>query len=202
MKKLMIAAMMLLGTSTAFAGDSDALKAILKAKGYAEAASLVKSSLSQLASDAEKAKAYNHLVQLAMEKFNNETTIQTENQTAKLTQKAEQPFDTLGYYNAAYDALMNAIECNKYDNMPDAKGKVKPKFHDALLQVIPNARIQLVNGGQWAAQHSNDEGVLKYWGTFLDTEDADLLKTNRVIWDRWLISPLSMQTKTSKSTVP
>ena len=37
----MIAAMMLLGTSTAFAGDSDALKAILKAKGYAEAASLV-----------------------------------------------------------------------------------------------------------------------------------------------------------------
>ena len=177
MKKLMIAAMMLLGTSTAFAGDSDALKAILKAKGYAEAASLVKSSLSQLASDAEKAKAYNHLVQLAMEKFNNETTIQTENQTAKLTQKAEQPFDTLGYYNAAYDALMNAIECNKYDNMPDAKGKVKPKFHDALLQVIPNARIQWVNGGQWAAQHSNDEGVLKYWGTFLDTEDADLLKT-------------------------
>ncbi len=177
MKKLMIAAMMLLGTSTAFAGDSDALKAILKAKGYAEAASLVKSSLSQFASDAEKAKAYNHLVQLAMEKFNNETTIQTENQTAKLTQKAEQPFDTLGYYNAAYDALMNAIECNKYDNMPDAKGKVKPKFHDALLQVIPNARIQLVNGGQWAAQHSNDEGVLKYWGTFLDTEDADLLKT-------------------------
>ena len=177
MKKLMIAAMMLLGTSTAFAGDSDALKAILKAKGYAEAASLVKSSLSQLASDAEKAKAYNHLVQLAMEKFNNETTIQTENQTAKLTQKAEQPFDTLGYYNAAYDALMNAIECNKYDNMPDAKGKVKPKFHDALLQVIPNARIQLVNGGQWAAQHSNDEGVLKYWGTFLDSESSDLFKS-------------------------
>ena len=62
MKKLMIAAMMLLGTSTAFAGDSDALKAILKAKGYAEAASLVKSSLSQLASDAEKAKAYNHSI--------------------------------------------------------------------------------------------------------------------------------------------
>ena len=56
MKKLMIAAMMLVGTSTAFAGDSDALKAILKTKTYAEAESLVKSSLSQLASNAEKAR--------------------------------------------------------------------------------------------------------------------------------------------------
>ena len=146
MKKLLIAAMMVLGTSTAFAGDSDALKAILKVKNYAEAASLVKSTLSQMTSDAEKAKAYNHLVQLAMEKFNNETAIQTENHTAKMTQKAEQPYDTIGYYNAAYDALMNAIECDKYDNMPDAKGKVKPKLHDALLQFIPNARLQLVNG--------------------------------------------------------
>lgn len=177
MKKLMIAAMMLLGTSTAFAGDSDALKAILKAKSYAEAASLVNSSLSQLASNPERAKAYNHLVQLALEKYNKEQAIMTENQATQLTQKAAQPFDTLGFYNAAYDALMSAIECDKYDNMPDAKGKVKPKFHDALLQTIPNARVQLVNGGQWAAQHSNDEGVLKYWGTFLDTDDADLLKT-------------------------
>ena len=42
MKKLMIAAMMLLTTSAAFAGDSEALKAILKAKTYAEAQELVK----------------------------------------------------------------------------------------------------------------------------------------------------------------
>lgn len=177
MKKLLIAAMMVLGTSTAFAGDSDALKAILKVKNYAEAASLVKSTLSQMTSDAEKAKAYNHLVQLAMEKFNNETAIMTENHTAKLAQKAEQPYDTIGYYNAAHDALMNAIECDKYDNMPDAKGKVKPKFHDALLQFIPNARLQLVNGGQWAAQKTDEANVLKFWGAFLDTENCDLLKT-------------------------
>ena len=163
MKKLLIAAMMILGTSTAFAGDSDALKAILKVKNYAEAASLVKSSLSQMTSDAEKAKAYNYLVQLAMEKFNNETAIMAENQTAELTKKEVQPFDTAGYYNAAYDALMNAIECDKYDNMPDAKGKVKPKFHDAILQFIPNARVQLVNGGQWAAQKGDEANVLKYW---------------------------------------
>lgn len=37
MKKLMIAAMMMLGTSAAFAGDSEALKAVLAAKDYAQA---------------------------------------------------------------------------------------------------------------------------------------------------------------------
>ncbi len=59
MKKMMIVALMAAAASTAFAGDSDALKSILKTKSYAEAASLVSSSLSQLASPAEKAKAYN-----------------------------------------------------------------------------------------------------------------------------------------------
>lgn len=176
MKKFMIAAMMLLGTSTAFAGDSDALKAILKAKDYAEASSLLKSSLSQLASDAEKAKAYNQLVKLALESFDKLNGISMQNDAFKQMGKEVEPYDTLALYNSAYDALMNAIECDKYDNMPDAKGKVKPKFHDELLQKIPNVRVHLVHGGQWAAQHSNDEGVLKYWGTFLDTEDCNLLK--------------------------
>lgn len=176
MKKLLIAAMIVLGTSTAFAGDSDALKAILKTKVYSEAASLLNSSLSQLASDAEKARAYNQLVKLALEKYDKESDVSMKNEANKQLGQAVVPFDTLGMYNAAYDALMSAIECDKYDNMPDAKGKVKPKFHDELLQKIPNVRIQLVNAGQWAAQKTDETGVLKYWGTFLDTEDCNLLK--------------------------
>ena len=42
-------AVMLVASATAFAGDSDALKAILKAKTYDEAEQLVKSTLDQLA---------------------------------------------------------------------------------------------------------------------------------------------------------
>jgi tetratricopeptide (TPR) repeat protein len=177
MKKLMIVAMMILGTSMAFAGDSDALKAILKTKSYAEAASLLNSSLSQLASDAEKARAYNQLVKLALEKHDKESELSMKNEANKQLGQGTVPVDTLGMYNAAYDALMSAIECDKYDNMPDAKGKVKPKFHEELLQKIPNVRIQLVNAGQWAAQKADEAGVLKYWGTFLDTEDCNLLKS-------------------------
>ena len=66
MKKLMFLAAMALGVSTAFAADSDALKAILSAKTFVEAESLIKSNLSQLTSNEEKAKAYNKLVDLAM----------------------------------------------------------------------------------------------------------------------------------------
>ena len=71
---------MMLGTSTVFAGDSEALKAILKAKTYDEAQSLVKSSVNSLANAAEKAKVYNNLVDLAMKKVNHEQEIIAANQ--------------------------------------------------------------------------------------------------------------------------
>ena len=83
MKKLIVAAMMVLGTTSAFAGDSDALKAVLKAKTYAEAEALVKQNLGQLANDAEKAKAYNKLVDLSMKAFNDQQSIQQTNQIMK-----------------------------------------------------------------------------------------------------------------------
>ena len=124
MKKLMMMAMMFVASTTAFAGDSDALKAILKAKTYAEAEQLLKSSLAQLADNKEKAKAYNHLVELAYDKFKNEDNIKTTNQ---VMQKND-PVDVEGMVKAGINALNNALECDKYDVLPDAKGKVKPSF--------------------------------------------------------------------------
>ena len=83
MKKFLVAAMMVLGATSAFAGDSDALKAVMKAKSYAEAEALVKQNLGQMANDAEKAKAYNKLVDLAMKQFNDQQSIQQTNQIMK-----------------------------------------------------------------------------------------------------------------------
>ncbi len=169
MKKFVIAAMMVLGATSAFAGDSDALKAIKKAKTYAEAETLVKQSLGSLASDAEKAAAYNCLVDLAMKDFSDQQSIQQMNQ---LTKK-DDPVDTQVMYTGAYNALVSALECYKYDQMPNEKGKVKPKYNSNKDRVW-GARIQLVNAGQDAAQKSQDADVLKYWGAFLDTEDAPI----------------------------
>ena len=167
---MMMMAMMLVASATAFAGDSDALKAIMKSKNYAEAAQMVKNSLGQLADNAEKAKAYNHLVDLAMDKVSKETGVITENQVAaQMGTGKVQPYDTLGLADAICDAIDNAIECNKFDQQPNAKGKVSPKFEEKNRQRTWAVRSHLVNIGQEAARNGNDAAVLKYWGAFTDS---------------------------------
>ena len=169
MKKLIVAAMLVLGATSAFAGDSEALKAVMKAKTYAEAEALVKQNLGQFANDAEKAKAYNKLVDLGMKVFNEQQTIQQTNQLMK----KNDPVDENVMNEGAYNALMNAIECYKYDQLPNAKGKVAPKFNGNATRVW-GARQQLVNAGQTAAQNNKADEVLKYWGAFLDTDSEPL----------------------------
>ena len=169
MKKLIVAAMLVLGATSAFAGDSDALKAVMKAKTYAEAEALLKQNLGQFANDAEKAKAYNKLVDLGMKDFNDQQSIQQTNQLMK----KNDPVDENAMNEGAYNALMNAIECYKYDQLPNAKGKVAPKFNGNATRVW-GARQQLVNAGQTAAQNNKADEVLKYWGAFLDTDSEPL----------------------------
>lgn len=175
MKKLMIAALMLLGTSTVFAGDSDALKSILKAKTYAEAEQLVKSSLSQLASDEEKAKAYNKLVDLALDKVNAEQAVQIENQTNQtMGKEGNKPVDEDGLYQSVSNAMAAAFECNKYDQLPNAKGKVKPKFADANATRLYNLRGQLINGGIFYQNKKDDANAYKFLAEYVDTYDNPL----------------------------
>jgi tetratricopeptide (TPR) repeat protein len=171
MKKLMMMAMMLVASATAFAGDSDALKSVLKSKNYAEAAQMVKQSLGQLADNAEKAKAYNHLVDLAMAKVQNETGIIAENQLAAMGQGKVKEYDALGLADGICDAIDAAVECDKFDQQPDAKGKVKPKFAEKNAQRVWAVRQHLVNIGQEQAAQNNDAGVLKYWGAFIDSAE-------------------------------
>ena len=179
MKKMMIAAMLVLGASAAFAGDSDALKAITKEKDYAKAVELVKSSLGQLANSGEKAKAYEHLTRLALQKFDKENAIQAANMQAQITKQKVEPYDTLGFYQAAYDATQNALECFKYDAEPNEKGKVKPRFTEALTPLVANARMQLVTAGNYYAQLNDQDNVLKYWGSFLDTDNLPFFQSTK-----------------------
>lgn len=175
----MIAALMMLGTSAAFAGDSEPLKAILKAKTYPEAEQLLKTNLGQLANSEEKAKAYNHLTKLALEKFDKENAIQAANMAAVVAKQPETPYDTLGFYEAAYNATMNGLECLKYDAEPNAKGAVKPKYTENLKMLIANTRMQLVTAGNHYAGLGDQDGVLKYWGTFLDSDDNPIFAASK-----------------------
>ena len=177
MKKLFMMAVMMVASATAFAGDSDALKAILKAKTYAEAEALVKSSVGSLANDAEKAKAYNKLVDLAMAQFDAQSTIQTENQLAKQMGKEEKPVDQKLMNEMAFNAITAAIECDKYDQKPNEKGKVAPKCDKKNAQRLWFApRNTLVNAGQDALTAKDNATARKYWTLFVESDAAPLFK--------------------------
>lgn len=171
MKKLMFAAMMLLGTSAAFAGDSNPLKAILSATSYEQAVSLVQTNLSQLTDNAEKAKAYNKLYELAMGKVNAEQTIQLENQTAQqMGKEGNKPVDEEGLYKALDQVFDAAIEVNKYDNMPNAKGKVKPRYA-RIIEPTYNLRSQLINGGIYFQGKKDDANAYKFLARYVDSAE-------------------------------
>lgn len=179
MKKLIIAALMLLGTSAAFAGDSEPLKAILATKSFTEAQAQLKNNLGSLLNDAEKAKAYNHLVDLAMSQYDEQSQIILENQTKEqMGQKGDKPVNKPVMYEGAYNALVNAIECNKYDQKPNEKGKIKPRFESNNALRVWNARVQLVNAGQDASRdESKKADVLKYWGIFVESDSDPLFNS-------------------------
>ena len=177
MKKVMILAMMMVASATSFAGDSDGLKAILKAKTYDEANQLLQQNVGSLADAAEKAKAYNHVLEIVMKKVDAETKIITENQLAVQMgggADKQKPYDTLGLANAICQSLELASECNKYDQQPNAKGKIAPKFAEKNALRVWSNRVHLVNIGQEEAKKGNDANVLKYWGTFVDSRNEPL----------------------------
>ena len=156
-KTMMIAVLMLLSVSAAFAGNSDALKAILKADSYTEAAKLVESSLGQLADNAEKATAYNKIVDLALAKYDEES--------AKVAIKKEA--DEAGMYDALDAAYTAAAECYKYDQLPNAKGKVKPKYSKVHAVRLYQLRPNLINGGGFFQGKDNKKAfkLLSYYVT-------------------------------------
>ena len=151
----------------------------IRDRTYPEAEQLLKTNLGQLANSEEKAKAYNHLTKLALEKFDKENAIQAANMAAVVAKQPETPYDTLGFYEAAYNATMNGLECMKYDAEPNAKGAVKPKYTENLKMLIANTRMQLITAGNHYAGLGDQDGVLKYWGTFLDSDDNPIFAASK-----------------------
>ena len=156
-------AMMLVASATAFAGDSDALKAILKAKDYAEAQSLINSSLSQLTDAAEKAKAYNKLVDLAYDKFKKEDDTKTTN---AVMQKND-PVDTDGMLAAGKIALEAAMECDKYDQQPNEKGKVAIKFRQKNQDRLRAVRLSLLQAAIDLANNEKNKEAFENFDVYL-----------------------------------
>lgn len=167
---------MLVASATAFAGDSPALKEILKAKTYAEAEALVKSNLGQLANDQEKAKAYNKLVDLAFDAYSAESKKITENMMAKQFGKDPVPVDNDLIVNNGTLALQMAQECDKYDVLPDAKGKVSPKFQDKNRKRMAGVFNDLQTIGLQSAEANKNEEAFKCLDIYFANAGQPLFK--------------------------
>lgn len=172
MKKLFMMALMVLSATSMFAGDSAPLKTILSAKTYAEAEAALKANLSQLVNDAEKAKAYNKLVDLAMAKVSKEDEERAKAQISGTTANVDEE----GQYLALYNAVVNAIECEKYDVLPNEKGKVAPKFHKKNQDRLYPRRVDLINGGVFYQDKGDSEKQYQFLDLYVESASEPLFK--------------------------
>ena len=143
MKKMIMMAVASLVVVSAGAQNKDFQKQMKAASAYQEALGGLNSNLSGLSAE-DKALGYNRLVDLAMDKFNKENNIKLTNQ---VTQKND-PFDNDGMIEAAENALKAGMECDKFDQMPNSKGKVAPKFRKKNAERLLAARNLLLSAGQ------------------------------------------------------
>ena len=170
MKKFFIMAMLAVAATSTYAQD---IKSVLKAKDYAEAQSQLNSCLSSLSNE-DKAKAYNKLVELSMQKVNKENSTIVENQALQQMGQQAKPVDMQGFYTSLTNALNAAQECDKYDQMPNAKGKVAPKFHKKNQATLWTLRTQLINAGQDCLQKDDNKGALAYYAAYVESGSSSL----------------------------
>lgn len=163
MKKLLIAALLVLSTASAFAGDSEPLKAILKAQTYTEASDLVKANLDKLTDNSEKAAAYKKVVDLAAASIKAEVAkVQADPNTdmKELAQATDYAFDA-------------AQQCCAYDTLPNAKGKVKPKYMKALELELDPYRNLLINAGDYYRRIDPKMGF-KLFAEYIDLNQSPI----------------------------
>lgn len=172
MKKLTMLALAAVFSASAFA--QDVFKQISKIKDYKEAYNLIQSNLGSMSAE-EKAKCYNKLVDISYEKVIKEQGTETENQMAKQFGKETVPYDTVGLYDAVLKAIEDGVTCDEFDNQPNEKGKVKPKFHKSNSDRLYGIRGQLINAGIYY-QNKDEALSYKYLAIYVESADYPLFK--------------------------
>ena len=169
MKKMIMMAVASLVVVSAGAQNKDFQKQMKAASAYQEALGVLNSNLSGLSAE-DKALGYNRLVDLAMDKFNKENNIKLTNQ---VTQKND-PFDNDGMIEAAENALKAGMECDKFDQMPNSKGKVAPKFRKKNAERLLAARNLLLTAGQDLYNDKKFDAAQTAFGLFVDSRQDPL----------------------------
>ena len=172
MRKLTMLAIAVICSASAF--SQDVFKQISKIKDYNEAYNLLKSNLGNMSAE-EKAQCYNAFVDLSLDKVMKEQGTITENQMAEQLKTQVTPYDTVGLYNAAMQAIENGVACDEFDMQPNEKGKIKPKFHKKNAERLYAIRFHLINAGIYY-QGKDDDLSYKNLATYVESAEYPLFK--------------------------
>ncbi|MDR2681316.1 MAG: tetratricopeptide repeat protein [Tannerella sp.] len=79
-----------------------------------------------------------------------------------------------------YDALLNVYpyfrKANELDNLPDAKGKVKPKFTKDIRSTLKANLVYYLNGGAYFFDQRDYKKTLDFFNQYIEIADSKLMK--------------------------
>ena len=81
------------------------------------------------------------------------------------------PFDEEKLYNYTYEFGNDIAECDKYDNVPDAKGKIKPRYTEFVNMSYGQQFGQFYNAGAYYYGQENYEKAYYLFKMFIDASD-------------------------------
>lgn len=173
MKKLMMMALMAVVATTAFAQDEVVKNAKkLFSKGdYNGAVEMLKPALTS-AETLDKAAAWNLLTDIYYDQYSKQADAAVKSMVPGAKEKA----DSAVMFSSAVKAWEAAIETDKYDQLPDAKGKVKRKFLSANQNRFKPMAITFVQGGQYYYSNKNNEEAIRLWKTYVNMRETSLFK--------------------------
>lgn len=164
MNKIVFMAASALMATAAMAQNPDGLKQVMSATDYESALQLTEAAVSTMTAE-EKAKAYNKVVDLALEKYTTENEIAVKNELTK----ANNSYDKDGMEAAAVAAINYAIVCDEYDQMPNEKGKVKVKYKSSNVTRLTIVRNELLGIGEEQFNAKDFAAASKTFGLYVDS---------------------------------
>ena len=81
------------------------------------------------------------------------------------------PFDETVLYNYTFELGGDLVNCEKYDNMPDNKGRVRPKYTEFILRSYTLQFGQFYNAGAYYYGNENYEKAYYLFKMFIDASD-------------------------------
>lgn len=159
--------------TTTFAQDATVKEAKkLFGKGDFDAAAQLLAPALTSAETMDKAAAWNLQSEIMYGKWSAISAKQMENQVKKI----DEATDTLGMHKAAVAAWDAVLKCDEFDQLPDAKGKVKMKFRTPTQTKYKNFGVSLVQAGQYFYQQKDYKAALNAWQTYLDMKNTPIFK--------------------------